>query len=99
MELIKRLSHRRSANAGRFISSVVRPANYTEMDEWLNNFSAQEWTAILGAYAAGGFANVVSHMRTVYSDNVAAWRDKDLRHYWNSRTWSDFKSKAERSIT
>lgn len=69
------------------------------MDDWLNGFTVQEWTAVLGAYAAGGILNVVQYLRATYSSNLELWKEKDLRHFFNSRKWSDFRTKAERPIT
>lgn len=89
-------SNRDSSRNDDVRSPSYKPRNYKEMDEWLNVFSYREWTAILGSYAAGGFANVVEHMRDRYADNLEKWREKDLRHFFNSRQWSDFKGRSER---
>jgi hypothetical protein len=93
------LAKRHLARAPKIQVSTYKPSCYKEMDEWLNNFNMQEWTAVLGAYAAGGITNVVQYLRNTYPNNLQLWREKDMRHFFNSRKWSDFRSKTERTIT
>lgn len=76
---------------------IGRPRSYREMDEWLNGLSAQNWKAVLGAYASGGVNGVVNHLRNKYPYQIELWEDNDLRFYFHSRRWSGFRTKAERN--
>lgn len=77
--------------------SKYKPVRYQDMDDWLNEFSVQEWTAVIGAYAAGGITSVVQYLKQKYPNNLEMWREKDLRHFFNSRRLTDFRAKAERA--
>jgi hypothetical protein len=66
------------------------------MDDWLNDFSCREWTAVLGAYADGGFRGVIQYLRNTYPSNLEKWGDKDLLHFFNCRRLSEFRTKSER---
>lgn len=94
MELAKRLGA--TGNNTDYLSVKYQPKSYVDMDGWLNNFPSQAWLGLLGAYAAGGMSNVIHYMNGIYAYNLSKWREKDLKHYFNSRTWSDFKSRSER---
>jgi hypothetical protein len=96
MEIKKKIAQRNSLCAGPVSVSSYQPVSYKEMDDWLNSFSTQDWTALIGSYTAGGFKSVIEYMRNKYGNNLSFWKDKDLRHFWNSRNWTDFKSKHER---
>jgi hypothetical protein len=79
-------------------SPSYKPSNYKEMDDWLNALSRQAWTAIVGAYMAGGGAlGVIQWMRIKYKENIAMWKDKDLRHFFACRQWSEFRTRSERT--
>jgi len=73
-----------------------QPISYTEMYEWLNSLSFQGWTALVGAYTAGGNGSVIDYLKKTYPKNLAKWREKDLRHFFHSRPWGEFKTRLER---
>lgn len=98
MELRKRVSNYPVVETEVVNTASFKPSSYKQMDDWLNSFSTQAWTALLGAYTAGGYQNVVVYMRNRYADNLVKWKDKDLRHFWDSREWTDFKTRHERSV-
>lgn len=75
-----------------------QPQNYKQMDKWLNALSSQEWKAIIGAYAEGGYGRVIELLKQNYRDNMSKWSIKDLSHYLHSRTLSDFKGRGERGL-
>lgn len=78
--------------------AIVSPSNYKEMDDWLNSLSFRQWTGVLGAYATGGIADVISHIKNTFKEETSNWRESDLAHYWNDRNLRDFKGRSERSV-
>lgn len=77
-------------------SALFKPSNYQDMDDWLNAFSRSAWIAVLGAYVFGGYDGVIQYVKTVYKANTELWKEKDLRHYFSCRKWSDFRTRGER---
>lgn len=79
-------------------SNTNKPSNYKEMEDFINNLPANSWLGLLGAYAAGGITSVIQYLRNVYPIELELWRDKDIRHFFNSRVLSEFRTRTERSL-
>lgn len=77
-------------------SKNFQPTSYPEVEGWINSFNYQEWVALVGAYTAGGFYNVIVYMKKKYSYNLQKWGEKDLNHFFNSHPLNKFKTKYER---
>lgn len=80
------------------VNTNSAPTNYKEMEDWLNDLSFQEWIALLGAYANGGTTGLIEYMKNNYQNQLRNWKGKDLKHFWVSRKWEDFKSKTDRIV-
>lgn len=96
MELIQNLLDSSVVNEDSYQLPEYQPQTYTDMDGWLNSLPAHSWLGLLGAYASGGFDNVILYLKKIYAFNLDKWRNKDLRHFFNSRNINDFKSRWER---